>query len=1295
MRVQFMILPFVRLPLLDSSRRILGFRLLLAILVAFVAHLPIARAPHAKFSRPFWEQLMGSPIGSGGAEDPFWALRAITVGSHDNWYVAYDANQFIDEFNSSNIFVSQLPAGPHITGLAFDGLTEHLYTSEGEGRVAVDNSTDAVADPMAGVHYITGGSGGSTTTVRAFNSSEEPVSFRGKNACINGNELTPACFGFNGVAEEHSIVVDGSGNIFVGGEEHVEAGKVDEFNWEGEPVREFKAEEITHELEKIGLPGQTGRFSYPEGVAVDSSSPGRDLVIADRGNEVVDEVVSSGPGVGEFLGQVSDVAPLEPVGPEFHYRPLGVAVNSAGVLYVTSEDYRRSNATGEKLGRHFVVGVFGPGAFYPDVVTGGVSGNREVGGGVGEGVLEGVVGDEGRKGEFLHVTDCHFEVVDAAGFKLGAVNPFVGGVSVPCEGPDAGEVPVAVGNHRVHARVGGLVSGVVYHYRLVATTNPAAPELGGTAYGGGASFAAAAAPRVDAVSVDDVSSSFADFRAEIDPLSVDTSYRFEYVSAAGFDGSAVDPYAGGGSVPVPEGDIGSGDSDVSLSVAAGGLSPGTVYHYRVVASNAVGMSVSGDGVFSTLPVGGQGPPDGRGYELVTPANKGSAEDMFGAGEGVNFDLGSASGDGNHFLLLTTAAFGPFPASGENSYVFSRSSTGWSESSVASPTLGVQSAWAEVYDPRDFSVLGVHDDVGVQFEDALGLVGPAGGSYTEMSSSSYEDETNLRGASADLSHVVVESKDHKLPLEESQAALAESLEKGSNALYEWTGGGLRLVDVTTEGSLVSKCGAVLGLSAGTVFQGSTHNAVSSDGSKILFTAPDPYASGASCWNEEATGSKTPQVYARVNGEETIKVSAPEEGVVETVAAKNPVQPALYVGASEDGSRVFFVTRSRLTKDAVESGTQGMELYEYHFEAAEGENWWEKRLVRISGGESRKVEGDVSDVPAISGDGSTVYFDASGELTAGHKGGLFRFDTVTGEMRYVAPSQGYPGETAGSSTWYKRVLGSGLDLALDVSANYYTTGDGRFLVFSSTENLAEIPGYKSEGHSELYRYDTEPAPGHKSIECVSCNPGGSSPNFSSEFTRSAVRENNPAGTAPRPISENGEFVFFDTAESLLPQDTNGKIDVYEWHEGVISLITSGQDSADSFFLDSGPYVNAAGKTVEGGNVFFGTHARLVPQDTDSAGDLYDARIGGGFKLSEESGQCEGDACQNPPAAPVDLSPASLTFTGPGNVMTIEKPKPKAKGKPKPKRKTKKVGKRRRAKHARRASHARHTATRGAGK
>ena len=56
-----------------------------------------------------------------------------------------------------------------------------------------------------------------------------------------------------------------------------------------------------------------------------------------------------------------------------------------------------------------------------------------------------------------------------------------------------------------------------------------------------------------------------------------------------------------------------------------------------------------------------------------------------------------------------------------------------------------------------------------------------------------------------------------------------------------------------------------------------------------------------------------------------------------------------------------------------------------------------------------------------------------------------------------------------------------------------------------------------------------------------------------------------------------------------------------QGCISLISSGDDATPSFFL---------GASADGSNVFFGTHARLVAQDTDESGDLYDARIGGGF-------------------------------------------------------------------------------------
>jgi hypothetical protein len=64
--------------------------------------------------------------------------------------------------------------------------------------------------------------------------------------------------------------------------------------------------------------------------------------------------------------------------------------------------------------------------------------------------------------------------------------------------------------------------------------------------------------------------------------------------------------------------------------------------------------------------------------------------------------------------------------------------------------------------------------------------------------------------------------------------------------------------------------------------------------------------------------------------------------------------------------------------------------------------------------------------------------------------------------------------------------------------------------------------------------------------------------------------------------------------------------------------------------------------------------VPQDTDSAGDVYDARICTANDPCVkppvgETAQCEGDACQSPPPSPIDATPGSLTFSGAGNAVS----------------------------------------------
>ena len=86
---------------------------------------------------------------------------------------------------------------------------------------------------------------------------------------------------------------------------------------------------------------------------------------------------------------------------------------------------------------------------------------------------------------------------------------------------------------------------------------------------------------------------------------------------------------------------------------------------------------------------------------------------------------------------------------------------------------------------------------------------------------------------------------------------------------------------------------------------------------------------------------------------------------------------------------------------------------------------------------------------------------------------------------------------------------------------------------------------------------------------------------------------------------------------------------------------------------------GSAENGRDVFIYTHSQLVAQDNDTAGDIYDARIGGGIPEGPPVPvECEGDACSTPASPPSDATPSSLTFSGVGNVTPAATPPVKKK-------------------------------------
>jgi hypothetical protein len=238
------------------------------------------------------------------------------------------------------------------------------------------------------------------------------------------------------------------------------------------------------------------------------------------------------------------------------------------------------------------------------------------------------------------------------------------------------------------------------------------------------------------------------------------------------------------------------------------------------------------------------------------------------------------------------------------------------------------------------------------------------------------------------------------------------------------------------------------------------------------------------------------------------------------------------------------------------------------------------------------------------------------------------------------------------------------------------DGRWLAFMSERSLT---GYDNrdassgEQDQEVFLYDATANGGQGGLVCASCDPSGARPhgtldiahNFEGLLVDAEGKWNGqwlagsiPGWTSPeyqsRYLSDSGRL-FFNGADALVPSDTNGTEDVYEYEPpgvggctsasvsfsarsgGCVDLISSGTAREESAFMDA---------SESGDDVFFMTSAQLSKQDTDTVRDVYDARVGGGFPEPQAPPACEGDACQSPVAAPNDPTPDSLTYQGPGN-------------------------------------------------
>ncbi|MGA9286653.1 MAG: hypothetical protein WBV85_14550 [Solirubrobacteraceae bacterium] len=766
--------------------------------------------------------------------------------------------------------------------------------------------------------------------------------------------------------------------------------------------------------------------------------------------------------------------------------------------------------------------------------------------------------------------------------------------------------------HAVSTELTGLAPDTVYHYRLVST------NANGANRGADMTFRATGPPQAVNETFSGVGATEAQLNAGVRDFGDASTYRYEYGTTASYGSST------------SSSSLGASEEEATASMLLSGLQPGITYHFRIVLENAHGASEGPDVVFTTLAPAASSLPDGRVYEMVTPPNKENAnvyipDYIDEISTSSTFFPFQVSPDGSRVTYSadpTTGGNGKSGGGGGNLYLATRSAAGWSH--VNTQPSGDNGASYQAFD----------EDLSTGFFDScakrpVSPLAPAGfddlyeysvgtGQYTPLVTSTPPnrskasfgasgfllDSTGCRqvayaGSSTNGAHVVFEANDALI----AQAATSPPGEE-ENDIYDSVNGQLSLVNVLPSGA-VDPNAAVgsVSLRQGFSTEGfDFHRAVSADGSRIF-------------WTDLKDGNLYVREDSGTSAARTVQVDGAVGG------------GGHYVTANKTGSLVFFSKAGDLY--AFDTGTE--------------------QTADLA------PAGQVLGVVDISDDGSYVYFVAEAALAPGANAGepnlyLVKREGVTwGAPRFVttlahndAPQLGNEDE---KGVWSELV---GQKVA-------ESTPDGHTLVFQSD---ARLTGYDSLGAPEVYVYDADSG----QIACASCNPSGEEPGaeqlaFGGE---QLLPISNNDEYQLRWVSADGSRVFFNGSTALVPNDVNGRQDVYEWERqgaggceqvrGCISLLSGGTSTVGSYLINIG---------ANGDDVFIVTRAQLVEADQNENLDLYDVRAGGVQPVSAPV--CTGAGCQGvPPAPPTFATPSSVTFNGVGNFAQPAKARAKTRSK-----------------------------------
>lgn len=822
--------------------------------------------------------------------------------------------------------------------------------------------------------------------------------------------------------------------------------------------------------------------------------------------------------------------------------------------------------------------------------------------------------------------------------------------------------------------VSGLEAGTTYDIRLTATKG-----LGSGSAAQTVSFSTAnAAPDVSLLSNLPVTANGAILEGFVNPNNASSGYHFDYVSQAGFESSG---FASATRVPASDESVGSGGSGIRAAEEISGLDPGATYHYRLVAGNSFGQGTDA-GTFttpvdpttcpnaklrseqtsSTFENGSSFLPNCMGLEMVSPPQKFNQYAVEGQ-IGVTDDR----------IVFTSMAALDSPRLGSilDKYVASRSDSGWTSHGMQMGSIYTNgnvatglpcaygpdlSNWTTFASTESQAKLGIANVLRQNIAGVVSQVGPVMTPYIQPGVFGVGNSACF-GGSADGSHFNFAITGGVYGPEDPKPTGGEALYD----VYNTSSGEPRaeLIQRDRFGNVVGgTCGSTVPGKVGVEIL-SSKGSSAADGSYMYFTT-DPHQPLRSSCNSSTYPPRVVRRDLTPAGPEITEVGASEctRTAPECNATDGSTQ---YMGASYDGSKVFFTTTRQLANTDLDTGTScsvepestsvGCDLYEYDYSRPPG-----SRLIQISAGDSTDPTpgkgAEVIGVADTSGDGSHVYFIARGVLTttpnefgATAKVGARNLYLYEQDAAHPAGRTAFIGALASSddSVWKTRSS----HLAISVPAfgkdplNYSEGGDGHILALLS--NAALTPDDTDGGFADFYRYDADT----DRLERVSrAAPGGNDNGpFKVTFEGTGAKSASKSfignlGPEPgsrflsRRISEDGETIAFVTGEKLSPEDTDGAENAYIWTRGRLTSVPTGGT----------PSVSASGKEV-----VFTTGSQLLVEDGDGASDVYAARIDGGFPIPVPPVPCSGEACQGAPG-PQPANNPTTTETAPsgGNVQ-----------------------------------------------